>query len=136
MAEETKNTAQEQPVTPDKDVGKELDTRDRALQHAMAWGIQQVYNVNKEAQEVLKDEELSEKEKMLRLKGPGGTDYRLLNYLLLLKPLMKFVKEEFPEQTKFFEWLEDKWKLVIEHNMITKACLCKGCKCHTCKEEA
>jgi len=116
-----------------QEIGKELCSRERALQHAMAWGIQQIYNVNKEAQAILADESLSEKGKLEKLKGTNGTDYRLLNYILLLKPLLKFVKEEFPEQEKFFEWFEDKWSMVCEHKMITKPCLCKGCAGQGCK---
>jgi len=103
-------------------------SKDKSLTHAIAWGIQHIYQVNKEAHEVLKDEEMEEKEKLKRVHGPNGTDYRLLNLMVLMKPLIEQAHDLFPEHKDFFKWFDEKWAVVEEKGYIKGACGCKGCK--------
>ena len=101
---------------------------EKAYQHMLAWTVQTIYNTNKEGMEILANNDLTEDQKLEGLKGIHGTDYRLLNLFLLLKPAFEDAKQEFPEQTMFFEWFEDRWKLIEESNMIQGKCGCKGCR--------
>lgn len=101
----------------------------QAFQHMVAWTIQNLYNTYKEASEVLADEKLTESEKAMKLKGPHGTDHRLLNLLLLIKPALEQAELEFPEQKdSFFAWVRDRWDYVDKLNIIEGKCQCKGCK--------
>jgi len=100
----------------------------QAFQHMVAWTIQNLFNVYKEAQAILADENLSEDEKKVKLQGPNGTDHRMLNYVLLLKPALEDAEKEFPEQAQFFEWFKDRWTYIEGLNILNGPCSCKGCK--------
>ena len=112
----------------------EATTKDKALQHCIAWAIQNIYNTNKEALDLLDKKDIDEKEKIALLHGPNGTDFRMLNYILLLKPAIEFAKEDYPDQQQFFEWFEDKWKYIQENKIVTDRCNCRGCKVEESKE--
>lgn len=94
----------------------------------IAWAMQQMVNINKEGLEILSNDKLSKDEQIALIKGANGTDIRLMNLFLGLQPAIEQAKEEYPEQTGFFEWFDDRWKLIIENNMIQGPCGCKGCK--------
>lgn len=100
----------------------------KALQHMIAWAIQHTYMVQKEGLEIIDNKELSDTDKMLKIKGPNGTDYRLLNLILLLKPVIEEAKKEYPEQESFFNWFDEKWAFIEENKMVQGPCGCKGCK--------
>ena len=101
----------------------------RAFQHMAAWAIQNLFNVYKEAQEVMANGELSEEEKVLKIKGPHGTDHRMLNLMLLLKPAVEQAELEFPDHVDtFFKWFHDRWEFIQGLNIIDGVCKCKGCK--------
>lgn len=106
--------------------------KDKALEHAMAWAIQHIYKINKEAQDLLKNKEMDEATKMERVHGPHGTDYQLLNLILLLKPMVEFAKESYLDRKEFFLWFDEKWSVIQEKKMIEGDCGCKGCR----KEDA
>ena len=103
------------------------EQRNKAFQHMVAWSIQNLFNVYKEAQEILTDEKLTETEKIVKLKGPQGTDHRMLNLVLLLKPALEEAEKEFPEQDKFFEWFRDRWAHIEGLNILQGPCKSKGC---------
>lgn len=100
----------------------------RALQHAIAWAVHHIFLTNKEAMGILENKEMPEPERIEKLRGPNGTDYRLLNLILLLKPMIEIAKEEYTDQGNFFEWFEDKWKYIEENKMVKDVCKCKGCR--------
>jgi hypothetical protein len=101
----------------------------QAFQHMAAWAIQNLFNVYKEAQEVLADEKLTDTEKALKIKGPHGTDHRMLNLMLLLKPAVEQAELEFPDHiATFFKWFHNRWEFVQGLNIIEGVCKCKGCK--------
>ena len=101
----------------------------QAFQHVVAWTIHNLYNTYKEAAEVTADENLTDAEKAVKLKGPHGTDYRLVNYLALLMPAIDQAEQEFPEHKEmFFTWARDRWEFIKSLNMIEGVCQCKGCK--------
>jgi hypothetical protein len=106
----------------------------KALLHCIAWAIQNIYSINKEALAIIDNKEMEEKEKILLLQGQNGTDYRMLNLILMLKPSIEFVKEYYPDQQQFVEWFEDKWKYIEEKKLIQENCNCKGCKVEEPKE--
>ena len=99
----------------------------KALQHAIAWGIQHVYNTNKEAKDILDNKDLTEEQRIEALRGPAGPDYRLLNLILLLKPMREVAEKEFPEQKDFFTWFDERWEYVQEKEFVKGECGCKGC---------
>ena len=99
----------------------------KALQHMIAWGIQRAFDTNKEALEILNNKDLSDEEKTLRVKGPNGTDWRLLNLLVLLKPAIDQAQKEYPEQTDFFNWFNSIYTKAVENKMLNGDCGCKGC---------
>ena len=101
----------------------------RAFQHMAAWAIQNLFNVYKEAQEVLADEKLTEAEKAIRIKGPHGTDHRMLNLMLLLKPAVEQAELEFSDhKDTFFKWFHDRWAFIEGLNILEGTCKCRGCK--------
>jgi hypothetical protein len=101
----------------------------QAFQHMVAWAMQNLYNTYKEATEITADEKLTDEEKTIKLKGPNGTDYRLVNYLALLSPVIHQAELEFPEhKEQFFAWAKDRWDYVKSMNLINGECQCKGCK--------
>ena len=94
-----------------------------------AWAIQNLFNVYKEAKEILDNAELSEADKAVKIKGPNGTDHRMLNLMLLLKPAVEQADKEFGEHAgSFFEWFHERWAYIESLNVIEGACNCKGCK--------
>jgi hypothetical protein len=99
----------------------------KALQHMLAWAIQHIYQTQKDGQDIVNNTELKEEERIQLLRGPYGVDYKLLNLILLLQPALEEAKREFPEQEKFFQWFEDKWKFIQEQNYVKGVCECKGC---------
>jgi hypothetical protein len=75
------------------------------------------------------DEKLTEAEKAVKIKGPHGTDHRMLNYMLLLKPAVEQAELEFPEHKEsFFKWFHDRWEFIQGLNVIDGVCKCRGCK--------
>lgn len=101
---------------------------EEALQHMCAWAIQHIFNTNKEAKAIFENEEYNEEKRLELLKGPYGTDYRLLNFILLLKPARKFAQEYFSEQHNFFEWFDERCQFVKENKLVDGECGCLGCK--------
>lgn len=105
-----------------------LDQR-QAFQHMCAWAIQNLFNVYKEAVEIQADDKLTETEKVVKLKGPNGTDHRMLNIMLLLKPAVEQAELEYPEhKDAFFAWFHDRWAHIESLKILEGVCKCKGCK--------
>ena len=103
--------------------------QERAFQHMAAWAIQNLFNTYKEAQEVLANEEMSEADKTIKIKGPYGTDHRMLNLMLLLKPAAEQAELAFPDhKDSFWAWFHDRWTFIEGLNVIEGTCKCKGCK--------
>lgn len=101
----------------------------KAFQHVVAWTIQNLFNTYKEAQEILADETLTEAEKAVKIKGPWGTDHRMLNLALCLKPALEEAELEFPDhKDAFFKWFRDRWEVIEKANVLEGTCGCKGCK--------
>lgn len=101
----------------------------KAFQHMTAWAIQNIFNVYKEANEVLADETLSEADKAIKLKGPNGTDHRMLNLILLLRPAVQLAEQEFEEhKDTFFAWFKERCDYIDSLKVIEGECKCKGCK--------
>lgn len=94
----------------------------------IAWAVQNIYNTQKEGLEIINDKEMTDSQKLEKIKGPQGTDYRLLNFILLLKPVIEVAKEEYPEQEAFFEWFKERWAFIEENKFVEGSCECKGCK--------
>lgn len=95
----------------------------------VAWSIQNLFNTYKEANEILADEKLTEAEKAIKIKGPYGTDHRMLNLMLLLKPAVEQAELEFSDhKDTFFSWFHDRWSYIESLNVIEGVCKCKGCK--------
>ena len=95
----------------------------------VAWTIQNLYNTYKEANEIMADEKLTEVEKTVKLKGPYGTDHRMLNLVLLLKPALEEAEKEFPDHKEtFFAWFHDRWEYIDGLKILQGTCHCKGCK--------
>jgi len=103
-------------------------SKDKALLHMMSWAIQHIYNTHKETLEVMDNKEMPESEKVMRLKGPWGSDHRLLNFFVLLSPALNEAKEAFPEQDQFFKWFEERMAYIKENNLLQGECGCVGCK--------
>ena len=101
---------------------------EKALNHAIAWGLQNIYDTNKEANALFENKEIDEKDKLAALHGPHGIDHRLLNYLCLLKPLIDHAKVAYADHKDFFPWFEEKWKMVEDQKLLNGDCGCKGCK--------
>ena len=94
-----------------------------------AWAIQNIFNVYKEANEILADETMSEADKAIKLKGPNGTDHRLLNLMLLLRPAAQQAELEFPDhKDTFFAWFKERCDYIDSLKIIEGNCKCKGCK--------
>jgi hypothetical protein len=94
-----------------------------------AWAIQNLFNVYKEAQEILADENMAETDKAIKLKGPNGTDHRMLNLMLLLKPAAEEAELAYPDhKDTFWPWFHDRWDYIKSLNIIDGECKCKGCK--------
>ena len=103
--------------------------QEQAFQHMAAWAIQNLFNVYKEAQELLADESMSEADKAVKIRGPNGTDHRMLNLMLLLKPAVEMAELAFPDhKDTFFAWFHDRWAYIQSLNVIEGVCKCKGCK--------
>lgn len=100
----------------------------KALQHMLAWGIQHIYQTQKDAQEITADKEMSEEKRIELLRGTHGLDYKLLNLILLLQPAIEQAKREYPEQSQFFEWFAERWQYIQEQKYVKRGCECKGCK--------
>ncbi len=101
----------------------------QAFQHMTAWAIQNLFNVYKEANEILADETMSDQDKALKLKGPNGTDHRMLNLMLMLKPAVEQAELEFADhKDTFFAWFHERWAYIASLNIIDGVCKCKGCK--------
>lgn len=100
---------------------------EKAYTHMIAWSIQHIFSTHKEAMEIIADETLSDDDKMLKLKGKQGTDHRIINLMVLLKPALDDAKIAFPHLDKFFEWYEEKFAFIEENKMIEGTCGCKGC---------
>lgn len=101
----------------------------RAFQHMSAWAIQNLFNVYNEAKGILDDAEMSEADKAIKIKGPNGTDHRMLNLMLLLKPAAAEAEKEFGEHAdSFFQWFHERWAYIESLNIIEGSCNCKGCK--------
>src|SRR5882672_4360866 len=100
--------------------------KEKMLEHMIAWAIQTIYNTNKEAQDILENTELPDEEKTLKLRGPQGTDYRLLNLILLLRPVIEAAKESYPDHGNFFEWFNEKWQHIQDSGWVKGICGCKG----------
>ena len=100
---------------------------EKAYTHMMAWAIQHIFSTHKEAMEIIADETLSESDKMLKLKGTNGTDHRIVNLMVLLKPALTDAKQAYPHLDKFFEWYDDKYAFIEENKMVEGICGCKGC---------
>ena len=101
----------------------------RAFQHMTAWATQNIFNVYKEASEILADESLSDQDKALKLKGPNGTDHRMLNLMIMLKPAVEQAELEFSDhKDTFFAWFHERWAYIESLNVIQGECECKGCK--------
>jgi hypothetical protein len=101
---------------------------EKMLLHAVSWAMQNIYNTNKEAQDILKNEELTEQDKIKLLSGTSGVDYRLLNLILLMKPLKEFALQHFPDQEPFFPWLDERLSFIKENKLVDGECMCRGCK--------
>lgn len=113
-------------------------SQQKAFQHMVAWTMQNLFNTYKEAQEILADEKLTEAEKAVKIKGPWGTDHRMINLSLCLKPALEEAEKEFPEHGEaFFAWFKERWDVIEKANVLEGKCGCKGCKVEeTTKEEA
>lgn len=94
-----------------------------------AWAIQNLFNVYKEAKQIIEDENLTDAEKAVKIKGPNGTDHRMLNLMLLLKPAAEQAEIEFADhKDSFWAWFHDRWAYIESLNVIEGVCKCKGCK--------
>ena len=98
-----------------------------ALKHTCAWAIQHIFDLNKEAKAILEDKDLSEAQRLERLRGPSGVDYRLLNIILLMRPFRDHAQQYFPEQDNFFAWFDERCAFIDEQKYVTNTCGCLGC---------
>ncbi len=94
-----------------------------------AWAIQNLFNVYNEAKDILDNPDISDADKAIKTKGPNGTDHRMLNLMLLLKPAAEQAEIEFGEHAdSFFKWFHERWAYIESLNIIEGSCNCKGCK--------
>lgn len=100
----------------------------KAILHAIEWAMHHMNETHQEALGIIKDDKLKEEEKVKLLTGTKGPDYRLVNLILLFKPMLEIARKEYPEQEKMFKWVEECWQDINDNDKILRPCGCKGCK--------